>query len=47
VTGPLAPELPILYSESARLRYATVASVPVAEVKRINRETEGAGAEPS
>jgi hopanoid biosynthesis associated radical SAM protein HpnH len=45
VTGPLAPELPILYSESAR--YSTVASVPVAEVKRVNRETEDAGAEPS
>jgi hypothetical protein len=44
VTGPLAPELPILYSESAR--YATVASVPVAEVKRVKRETEDAGAEP-
>src|SRR6267378_680797 len=28
VTGPLAAELPILYSESARSRYATVASVP-------------------
>jgi hypothetical protein len=47
VTGPLAPELPILYSESARSRYATVASVPLAEVKRVNRETEDAGAEPS
>jgi hypothetical protein len=44
VAGPLAPELPILYSESAR--YATVASVPVAEVKRVNRETEDTGALP-
>ena len=42
VKGPMAPELPILYSESARARYATVASVPLAEVKRVNRETEDA-----
>jgi hopanoid biosynthesis associated radical SAM protein HpnH len=44
VTGPLAPELPILYSESAR--YSTVASIPVAQVRRVNRETEDVGAEP-
>jgi len=44
VSGPMAPELPIQYSESAR--YTTVASVPLAEVKRVNREVEDAGAAP-
>ena len=42
VSGPMAPELPIQYGESARARYATVASVPLAEIKRVNRETEDA-----
>jgi hypothetical protein len=40
----MAPDLPILYAESAR--YATVASVPIAQVKRVKRETEDAGVEP-
>ena len=43
VTGPMAAELPIQYAESAR--YSTVASIPIAQVKRVNRETEDAGAE--
>jgi hypothetical protein len=38
VEGALAPELPILYSDNARV--PTVASIPVAQVQRMRRETE-------
>jgi hopanoid biosynthesis associated radical SAM protein HpnH len=42
VSGPMAPELPILYSESDhRPRSGTVATVAVADVKRSNRAPEG------
>jgi hopanoid biosynthesis associated radical SAM protein HpnH len=45
VDGPLAPELPIQYSEAAR--YATVAAIPVAQVKkRPARETDDSTVEP-
>jgi hopanoid biosynthesis associated radical SAM protein HpnH len=44
VSGPLAPELPIQYPESARP--ATVTAIPLAEVKRVRRETEDSAAEP-
>ena len=44
VSGPMAPELPIRYSESARP--ATITAVPLAEVKRARRETEDSAAEP-
>jgi hypothetical protein len=48
VTGPMAPELPIQYSESARYADAnvTVTAIPVAELKRVRRETEDSAAEP-
>src|SRR6201996_2850260 len=43
VAGPMAPELPFVYSEGDRrpTKGATVATVPVAEVKRSNRAPEG------
>jgi hopanoid biosynthesis associated radical SAM protein HpnH len=44
VSGPLAPELPIQYSDAAR--YATVTAIPVAQVKRPRRETEDSTVEP-
>jgi hypothetical protein len=40
----MAPELPIQYPESARP--ATVTAIPLAEVKRVRRETEDSAAEP-
>jgi hypothetical protein len=43
VAGPLAPELPVLYSESARP--ATVTAIPLADVKRARRETEASATE--
>ncbi|MDP8984039.1 MAG: adenosyl-hopene transferase HpnH [Pseudomonadota bacterium] len=47
VSGPLAAELPIRYSEAARSRYGTVASVPVDQVKqRARRDTEDSTLEP-
>jgi hopanoid biosynthesis associated radical SAM protein HpnH len=46
VSGPIAPELPIQYSETARARYATVAAIPVAQVTRTRRESEDSTAEP-
>jgi hypothetical protein len=38
VTGPMAPELPILYGD--RVRAGTVATVPVDAIKRAVRETD-------
>jgi hopanoid biosynthesis associated radical SAM protein HpnH len=40
--GPMAPERPIEYDPSARYTpaTATVTAIPVAQVKRVNRETE-------
>jgi hypothetical protein len=47
-SGPMAPELPLRYDPSARYSpgNATVTAVPVAQVKRINRETEDSTAAP-
>ena len=46
--GPMAPEMPIEYSESARYSpvTATVTAVPLAQVKRARRETEDGTVEP-
>jgi hopanoid biosynthesis associated radical SAM protein HpnH len=38
LSGPMAPELPILYGDRVR---GTVATVPVEAIKRANRETDG------
>jgi hypothetical protein len=46
IDGPLAPDLPILYAESARIAPATVTAIPLADVKRMRRETEASAAEP-
>jgi hopanoid biosynthesis associated radical SAM protein HpnH len=48
VTGAMAPELPIHYSESARYSDAnvTVTAIPVTDVKRVRRETEDSTAAP-
>jgi hopanoid biosynthesis associated radical SAM protein HpnH len=48
VNGPMAPELPILYSESARYSpaNATITAIPVAQVQRVRRETEDSTVEP-
>jgi hopanoid biosynthesis associated radical SAM protein HpnH len=50
VAGPLAPELPILYPETARhataMATATVTAIPLAHVARRDRETADSGAEP-
>jgi hopanoid biosynthesis associated radical SAM protein HpnH len=48
VTGAMAPELPILYSESARYSpaNATVTAIPVAQVTRNRREMEDSTVEP-
>jgi hypothetical protein len=40
----MAPELPILYSESARP--VTVTTVPLTDLKRARRETEDSAVEP-
>src|SRR5262249_48897341 len=41
VNGPMVPELPILYSDGERrARGGTVATVPVADVKRSTRAPE-------
>jgi hopanoid biosynthesis associated radical SAM protein HpnH len=49
VTGPLAPELPILYPETARhataMATATVTAVPLAQVTHRERETADSAAE--
>ena len=37
VTGPMLPELPIVYSDVAR--YAAV-SIPITQVKRASRESD-------
>jgi hypothetical protein len=38
VAGPMAPDLPIKYADGER--YAkTVASIPLSEIKRVNRES--------
>jgi hypothetical protein len=39
VTGPMAPELPILYGD--RVRAGTVATVSVDSIKRAARDTDG------
>jgi hypothetical protein len=44
VDGPLAPELPILYPESARAVPVTVTAVPLAQLKR-SRETQASATE--
>jgi hopanoid biosynthesis associated radical SAM protein HpnH len=44
VEGPLAPELPIQYSEPARA--VSVTAIPLADVKRARRETEDSAAAP-
>jgi hopanoid biosynthesis associated radical SAM protein HpnH len=46
VTGAMAPELPIQYSDKDTARYATVTAIPVAQVQRTRRETEDSTAEP-
>jgi hopanoid biosynthesis associated radical SAM protein HpnH len=49
VKGPMAPELPVLYPESARYSpaNATVTAVPITQVaKRVRRETEDSSVEP-
>jgi hopanoid biosynthesis associated radical SAM protein HpnH len=50
VSGPLAPELPIQYTEEVRARYAGAGaretSVPLSQVTRTRRETEDSAAEP-
>jgi hopanoid biosynthesis associated radical SAM protein HpnH len=38
VAGPMAPDLPIRYSEKAR--YPTIASIPIEQVQRARREPE-------
>jgi hypothetical protein len=38
LTGPMAPEMPILYGERTR---QSVVTVPVEAVKRANREPDG------
>jgi hopanoid biosynthesis associated radical SAM protein HpnH len=40
LTGPMAPELPVLYSEGERRPRAAVATVALADVKRANRAPE-------
>ena len=37
-TGPMAPDLPILYGERAR---DTVATIPVDAIRRANRDADG------
>ncbi len=39
VEGPMAPELPFEYAEGAA-RYATVAAVPIGDIKLMTRESE-------
>ena len=47
-TGPMAPDLPILYSDGDRRpRAGAVATVAVADVKRSNRTPEAEGGHPS
>jgi hypothetical protein len=50
VAGPMAPELPIQYSEELRARYAgagaTVTSVPLSQVTRTRRDAEDSAVEP-
>jgi hypothetical protein len=41
VTGPMAPELPILYGDRVRAAGGTVATVPVDAIKRAVRDTDG------
>jgi hypothetical protein len=36
IAGPMAPDLPIKYVDAAR--YATVAEIPLSEIKRVSRE---------
>ena len=38
LSGPMAPELPILYGDRVR---GTVATVPVEAIRRANRDTDG------
>ena len=45
VAGPMASELPVVYDDSARARYATVAAIPVTQITRTHRETEDSAAE--
>jgi len=37
VRGPMAPDLPVKYADADR--YATVASIPLSEIKRVSRES--------
>jgi hopanoid biosynthesis associated radical SAM protein HpnH len=37
VLGPMAPDLPVKYSDDAR--YGTVASIPLSDIKRVSRES--------
>jgi len=37
IAGPMAPDLPIKYADGAR--YATVAEIPLSEIKRVSRES--------
>jgi hopanoid biosynthesis associated radical SAM protein HpnH len=37
IAGPMAPDLPIKYADAAR--YATVAEIPLSEIKRVSRES--------
>jgi hypothetical protein len=50
VSGPLAPELPIQYTDEVRARYAaagaTVTSIPLSQVTLTRRETEDSAVEP-
>ncbi len=39
VAGPMAPELPFEYAEGAA-RSATVAAIPIGDIKRMSRESE-------
>jgi hypothetical protein len=39
VTGPMAPELPVQYAEGTAP--GTIATVSVAEIKRMSRESDG------
>jgi hopanoid biosynthesis associated radical SAM protein HpnH len=37
ISGPMAPDLPVKYTDAAR--YATVAEIPLSEIKRVGRES--------